>query len=229
MLAGIALLVAAGATLAIPYAFKQMIDLGFGAGRSGATGSAHIDLYFLALFGVACVLALATAARFYMVSWLGERVTADLRSAVYRHVVEQSPQFFETTQTGEVLSRLTTDTTLIQTLVGTSISLALRNTLLFVGGLAMLFVTSVKLSSIILGDAGCWWCCRSCCSAGACASCRAIRRTASPTRRRWPAKSSMPCRPCRPSPMNTGSRALRRVGRSARSRPRCSASAPVRC
>ncbi|RJF98176.1 ABC transporter transmembrane domain-containing protein [Noviherbaspirillum saxi] len=148
MLAGIALLFAAGATLAIPYAFKQMIDLGFGA--AGTQSSAHIDLYFLALFGVACVLAIATAARFYMVSWLGERVTADLRSAVYRHVVMQSPEFFETTQTGEVLSRLTTDTTLIQTLVGTSISMALRNALLFVGGLAMLFVTSVKLSSIIL-------------------------------------------------------------------------------
>ncbi|WP_019140582.1 ABC transporter transmembrane domain-containing protein [Noviherbaspirillum massiliense] len=148
ILAGIALVVAAGATLAIPYAFKQMIDAGFGAVRAGDTS--HIDLYFLALFAVACVLALATAARFYMVSWLGERVTADLRSAVYQHVVMQSPQFFETTQTGEVLSRLTTDTTLIQSLVGTSISMALRNALLFVGGLAMLFVTSAKLSSIIL-------------------------------------------------------------------------------
>jgi ATP-binding cassette, subfamily B, bacterial len=148
MLAGLALLIAAGATLAIPYAFGRMIDAGFGS--EGLQDSAHIDVYFLALFGVACVLALATAARFYMVSWLGERVTADLRSAVYGHVVLQSPQFFETTQTGEVLSRLTTDTTLIQTLVGTSVSLALRNTLLFVGGLVMLFVTSVKLSSIII-------------------------------------------------------------------------------
>ncbi|KRB88943.1 ABC transporter transmembrane domain-containing protein [Noviherbaspirillum sp. Root189] len=148
VLAGIALLLAAGSTLAIPYAFKQMIDLGFGA--AGEQSTTHIDLYFLALFGVASVLAIATAARFYMVSWLGERVTADLRSAVYRHVVTQSPEFFETTQTGEVLSRLTTDTTLIQTLVGTSISMALRNTLLFVGGLVMLFVTSVKLSSIII-------------------------------------------------------------------------------
>jgi ATP-binding cassette subfamily B protein len=147
-LAGIALIVAACATLAIPYAFKQMIDLGFGGGGSKST--THIDLYFLALFGVACVLAVSTAARFFMVSWLGERVTADVRSAVYSHVVTQSPQFFETTQTGAVLSRLTTDTTLIQALVGTSISMALRNALLFIGGLAMLFVTSVKLSSIIL-------------------------------------------------------------------------------
>ena len=147
-LAGIALVIAAGATLAIPYAFRQMIDVGFST--AGAQNGAHIDLYFLALFGVACILGLATAARFYMVSWLGERVTADLRSAVYGHVVMQSPQFFETTQTGEVLSRLTTDTTLIQTLVGTSISLALRNTLLFIGALVMLFITSIKLSSIIL-------------------------------------------------------------------------------
>jgi len=155
LLAGIALLVAAGATLAIPYAFKQMIDHGFGAaaGVGAATGGSirNVNATFLALFGVASVLAVATAARFYMVSWLGERVTADIRAAVYRHVVEQSPEFYETTRTGEVLSRLTTDTTLIQSVVGTSISLALRNTLLFVGGLAMLFVTSVKLTSIILG------------------------------------------------------------------------------
>jgi ATP-binding cassette subfamily B protein len=96
------------------------------------------------------VLAVATAARFYAVSWLGERVTADIRSAVYRHVVTQSPQFFEITRSGEVLSRLTADTTLIQSLVGTSISMALRNALLFVGGLAMMFFTSVKLASIII-------------------------------------------------------------------------------
>jgi ATP-binding cassette, subfamily B, bacterial len=150
LFAGIALLVAASATLAIPYAFKQMIDHGFGA-KGGAASAASVNTTFLALFGVAVVLAVATAARYYMVSWLGERVTADIRSAVYRHVVEQSPEFFETTRTGEVLSRLTTDTTLIQAVVGTSISLALRNTLLFVGGLAMLFVTSAKLTSIILG------------------------------------------------------------------------------
>lgn len=149
LLAGIALLVAAGATLAIPYAFRQMIDLGFG-GSGGIESTTHINAYFLALFGVACVLAVATAARYYMVSWLGERVTADIRSAVYAHVVTQSPQFFETTKSGEVLSRLTTDTTLIQALIGTSISMALRNMLLFIGGLAMLFVTSIKLSSIIL-------------------------------------------------------------------------------
>ena len=149
MLAGIALIVAAAATLAIPAAFKQMIDLGFGA-SAGARSIKHVDATFLALFGVATVLAMATAARFLTVSWLGERVTADIRSAVYSHVVTQSPEFFETTQTGEVLSRITTDTTLIQAVVGTSISMALRNVLLFVGGLVMLFVTSAKLSAIIL-------------------------------------------------------------------------------
>lgn len=145
-LAGLALIVAATATLTIPYAFRQMIDLGF----SGKGSIQHVDATFLALFGVACVLAVATAARFYMVSLLGERVTADIRSAVYEHVIEQSPEFFETTRSGEVLSRLTTDTTLIQTMVGTSISMALRNTLLFLGGLVMLFITSPKLSSIII-------------------------------------------------------------------------------
>ena len=148
VLAGIALVVAAAATLAIPYAFRQMIDLGFGA--AGVQSTSHINTYFIALFATACVLGVATAGRYYMVSWLGERVTADIRDAVYAHVVTQSPQFFETTQSGEVLSRLTTDTTLIQTLVGTSISMALRNMLLFLGGLVMLFVTSAKLTSIIL-------------------------------------------------------------------------------
>ena len=150
IVAGIALVVAAGSTLAIPYAFKQMIDLGFGA-KAGIHSVQNVNNVFLALFAVATVLALATAARFYSVSWLGERVTADIRSAVYSHVVQQSPEFFETTQTGEVLSRITTDTTLIQSVVGTSISMALRNVLLFLGGLGMLFVTSPKLSSIIIG------------------------------------------------------------------------------
>jgi ATP-binding cassette subfamily B protein len=148
VLAAIALVVAATATLAVPYGFRQLIDLGFTAHDSQQ--AAHVNLYFLGLFGVACVLAVSVAARFYMVSWLGERVTADMRSAVYAHVVQQSPQFFETTQTGEVLSRLTTDTTLIQTVVGTSISMALRNILLLIGGLLMMFITSVKLTSIII-------------------------------------------------------------------------------
>nr|WP_315467837.1 ABC transporter transmembrane domain-containing protein [uncultured Undibacterium sp.] len=151
ILAAIALVIAAGATLTIPYAFRQMIDMGFSKiGEGGTQGIDHVNLTFLALFGVAVILGIATAARFYMVSWIGERVTADIRNAVYAHVVTQSPEFFETTQTGEVLSRLTTDTTLIQAVVGTSISLALRNLLLFTGGLVMLFITSPMLSSIII-------------------------------------------------------------------------------
>ncbi|WP_345250417.1 ABC transporter transmembrane domain-containing protein [Pigmentiphaga soli] len=142
----LALVIAAGATLALPVAFRYLIDMGFAAGNS-----AHIDRYFLALFGVALVLAMATAARFYLVSWLGERVTADLRRAVYDHVLGMSPAFFETTRTGEVLSRLTTDTTLIQTVVGSSLSIGLRNLFLLVGGLSMLVVTSPVLTSYILG------------------------------------------------------------------------------
>jgi ATP-binding cassette subfamily B protein len=144
-IAFLALLVAAGATLALPVAFRYLIDLGFSAGNR-----AHIDRYFVALFVVSLVLAGATALRFYMVSWLGERVTADLRRAVYDRVLRMSPQFFETTQTGEVLSRLTTDTTLIQTVVGTSLSQGLRNLFLLVGGLVMLAITSPTLSAYIL-------------------------------------------------------------------------------
>ncbi len=148
IVAGVALLIAAGATLAMPYGFRQLIDLGFSS--AGAAQTSSVNLTFLALFGIACVLAVATAARFYTVSWLGERVTSDIRSAVYAHVLRQSPEFYEVTQTGEVLSRLTTDTTLIQTVVGTSISMALRNLLLLGGGLLMMFFTSVKLSAIII-------------------------------------------------------------------------------
>jgi len=144
-LAFLALLTSAGATLALPVAFKYLIDRGFASGDR-----THIDRYFIALFIVSLILAAATALRFYWVSWLGERVTADLRRAVYDHVMRMSPQFFETTQTGEVLSRLTTDTTLIQTVVGTSLSLGLRNLLLAVGGIAMLITTSPVLSGYII-------------------------------------------------------------------------------
>jgi ATP-binding cassette subfamily B protein len=97
--------------------------------------------HFLELFGVAVALGLFSAARFYVVSWLGERITADLRNAVYSHVLRQSPQFFETTQTGEVLSRLTTDTTLVQTVVGSSLSMGLRNAFMGLGALIMLVIS----------------------------------------------------------------------------------------
>lgn len=144
-LAFLALVTSAAATLGLPVAFRYLIDRGFASGQR-----AHIDRYFIALFVVSLILAAATALRFYWVSWLGERVTADLRRAVYGHVMRMSPQFFETTQTGEVLSRLTTDTTLIQTVVGTSLSLGLRNFLLTVGGVSMLVATSPVLSGYII-------------------------------------------------------------------------------
>lgn len=144
-LAFLALLTSAGATLALPVAFKYLIDRGFASGER-----THIDRYFIALFIVSLILAAATALRFYWVSWLGERVTADLRRAVYDHVMRMSPEFFETTQTGEVLSRLTTDTTLIQAVVGTSLSLGLRNALLTIGGVTMLVTTSPVLSGYII-------------------------------------------------------------------------------
>jgi len=147
-LAAVALLVAAAATLALPLAFRQLIDLGFADVTASGAG---VNRAFLALFAVAVVLALGTALRFYCVSWLGERVTADIRNAVYRQVLRQDPRFFETLKTGEVLSRLTGDTTLIQTLVGTSVSLGLRNALLFAGALTMLVITSPALAAAIVG------------------------------------------------------------------------------
>ncbi|HLT79010.1 MAG TPA: ABC transporter transmembrane domain-containing protein [Ferrovibrio sp.] len=142
--AGVALVVAAGAVLGIGQAIRRVIDVGFGAGNG-----TYLDLYFGALFGVVVVLALATFARFYLVTWLGERVVADIRKAVYSHVLRLSPAFFESTRTGEVLSRLTTDTELIQTLVGSSVSVALRNLLLFFGGATLLFITSPRLGLLV--------------------------------------------------------------------------------
>ena len=110
-----------------------------------------IRRHFGLLFAVAVALGIFTAARFFMVSWLGDRVTTDLRQAVYAHVLQQSPQFFETLKTGEVLSRLTTDTTVIQNAVGSSISMGLRNAVLFTGGIAMLVATSPRLMLTVVG------------------------------------------------------------------------------
>ncbi len=141
----IALAVAAGTTLSLPVAFRYLIDTGFSSGQTE-----HLNRYFILLFGLSIVLAIATALRFYFVSWLGERVTADIRSAIYKHVLRMSPEFFEITKTGEVLSRLTTDTTLIQAVVGTSLSMGLRNAFMLIGGIIMLIVTSPKLAGYIL-------------------------------------------------------------------------------
>ena len=153
-LAFVLLCLASATILLVPLAFRDLIDFGFGSAaptRSGLLGALSLNDHFLALFGLAGFWALAVAARFYTVSWIGERTTADLRSAVYARVLAQSPQFFETLQTGEVLSRLTGDTTLIQTVVGSSISMGLRSLFQFVGGMIMLAVTSIYLFSLNLG------------------------------------------------------------------------------
>ncbi|MBX3611012.1 MAG: ATP-binding cassette domain-containing protein [Hydrogenophaga sp.] len=131
------LVLAAAATLVFPLALRQLIDSGLVPAGRGDQALA-LRGHFVALFGVAVALGVFSATRFYLVSWLGERITADLRNAVFAHVLRQSPQFFETTQTGEVLSRLTTDTTLVQTVVGSSLSMGLRNAVMGVGALGML-------------------------------------------------------------------------------------------
>ena len=141
---------AAAATLALPLALRSVIDGGLMAAEPGARVMALRE-HFVALFGVGVALGVFSALRFYMVSWLGERITADLRNAVYAHVVRQSPEFFETTQTGEVLSRLTTDTTLVQTVVGSSLSMGLRNMVMGVGALAMLVITNPRVMLPVMG------------------------------------------------------------------------------
>jgi ATP-binding cassette subfamily B protein len=149
-IAFILLTLASVAILIVPLAFRDLIDIGFGK-TSGTAPTINIDTKFGVLFGVAAFWALMVASRYYMVSWIGERVTVDLRSAVYASVLRQSPQFFETLQTGEVLSRLTGDTTLIQTVVGGSASMGLRSLFQFTGGMIMLAVTSFYLFSINIG------------------------------------------------------------------------------
>jgi ATP-binding cassette subfamily B protein len=131
------LLATAAATLAFPLALRSLIDGGIAAAGSGGQ-TAAVRGHFVDLFLLATALGVLSAGRFYMVSWLGERVTADLRNAVYSHVLDQSPEFFETTQTGEVLSRLSADTTLVQTVVGSSLSMGLRNLVMGIGALGML-------------------------------------------------------------------------------------------
>ena len=149
------LVMAAVATLVFPLALRSLIDGGLvNASMTDAdNGRQLVTLrnHFFELFAVAAALGLFSAGRFYMVSWLGERVTAELRNAVYSHVVQQSPEFFETTQTGEVLSRLTGDTTLVQTVVGSSLSMGLRNAVMGVGALVMLVYTNPYLMVQVLG------------------------------------------------------------------------------
>ena len=140
-----ALVVASLATLAVPVAVRRMIDFGFSVERVGL-----IDQYFGVMIAVAAVLAGASALRYYFVTVLGERVVADLRTAVFAHLTRLSPDFFDVARTGEIISRLTADTTQIKSAVGTSVSIALRNFLLFAGSAAMMVVTSPRLSGFVL-------------------------------------------------------------------------------
>ncbi len=146
MLAALAaLLVATVAMLALPVALRQLIDHGMAAKDAGT-----INRYFIGFLAAAVIFGIFAALRFYLVTWLGERVVADLRSAVYRRVVRMDPMFYETTRVGEVLSRLTTDTTLVQAISGVNLSIILRSTLSLIGGLVMLGLTSAKLTGVIL-------------------------------------------------------------------------------
>jgi len=140
-----ALIVSAAATLAVPLAVRRMIDVGFSGVEPGL-----VDKYFATLLGVGLILALASAARFYCVNWLGERVVADIRADIFKHLTGLSPAFYETAHSGEVMSRLTADTTQIKAAASTTISQALRNLVILVGAVAMMIVTSPKLSLLVL-------------------------------------------------------------------------------
>ena len=141
----IALLVASLATLAVPIAVRRMIDLGFSAERVEL-----VNQYFAVMIAVVAVLAAASASRYYLVTTLGERVVADLRRAVFDHLTRLSADFFDTAKSGELVSRLTADTTQIKSAVGASLSIALRNLVLFFGSVAMMVVTSGRLSGFVL-------------------------------------------------------------------------------
>ena len=143
--AAIALVVAAASVLAIGQGLRFVIDRGFVAGSA-----AELDRALALLGAVIVVMAAATYTRFYFVSWIGERVTADLRRAVFDHLLRLPPAFFEATRTGEVISRLTNDTTMLEAVIGSSLSMAIRNLLLLVGGLVMLALTSAKLTLLVL-------------------------------------------------------------------------------
>jgi ATP-binding cassette, subfamily B, bacterial len=142
VLAGMALVLTASVSLILPLAVRRVID-GF------SKGAALLDSYFAGALVIAALLALGTGARYFLVTQLGERVVADIRKAVFDRVIGMSPAFYERTMTGEVLSRITTDTTLILSVIGSSVSVALRNVLILVGGLLMLFVTAPKLTLLV--------------------------------------------------------------------------------
>jgi ATP-binding cassette subfamily B protein len=141
----LAMLVAAGATLVMPAMLRGLVDRGFSASRI-----AEISHYFFLFLAAAGVMGLSGATRFYFVTWIGERVVADIRKAVFAHVLDLTPAFFEITRTGEVLSRLSADTTLVQTVIGSSASFAIRNVLMAVAGIALMFFTSWKLTALVV-------------------------------------------------------------------------------
>ena len=140
----LALILTATVSLMLPMAVRRVVD------NFGAEDGAILDLYFSAALGIAALLALGTALRYALVTFLGERVVADIRKAVFDRVIGMSPAFFEKIMTGEVLSRITTDTTLILSVIGSSVSIALRNLLIFIGGLALMLFTSAKLTGMVL-------------------------------------------------------------------------------
>jgi len=140
----LALVLTAMVSLALPLAVRRVVD------NFGAADSAILDLYFMAALGIAALLAIGTGLRYALVTRLGERVVADIRKAVFDRVIGMSPAFFEKIMTGEVLSRITTDTTLILSVIGSSVSIALRNLLIFIGGLIFMLLTSAKLTGMVL-------------------------------------------------------------------------------
>ena len=143
--ASIALVVTAGATLSLGQGIRMVIDSGF------ASGEADVLVDSLGIFaGFVLILTLGTFVRFYFVSWVGERISADILQAVFSHLIHLHPGFFESNAPSEIQSRITTDTTLLQTVIGSSVSIALRNMLMFIGGLTLLFFTNAKLSLIVL-------------------------------------------------------------------------------
>ena len=143
----VALAITSAATIAIPYSFKRVIDRGF-AGGGGTSDAVASSFHYMLMIVV--VLALGTAVRFYFVAWLGERVVADIRTAVQRHLMTLSPSFYETNRPSEIASRMTADTTQIETVVGVTVSVALRNAFTAVGGLIYLFAISPKLAALLL-------------------------------------------------------------------------------
>jgi len=144
-LALIALTIAAVTTLVVPVAVRRMIDFGF-----TPEGIAKINSYFSVMIAVVAVLALASASRYYLVMTIGERIVADLRRDVFAHLMSLSPAFFDSSRSGELISRLTADTTQIKSAVGASVSIALRNFMLFIGATAMMVITSPRLSGLVL-------------------------------------------------------------------------------